>query len=316
MSFKVLVTNEWMVGLVDALRRELPAVEFIVPDTEEQKLAAAADAEVALGSVTAELLAAAPRLKWVQSGSAGVEWIPPELADTDVVVTNTRGAHAATIAEHAFGMLIALARRFDDLRQAQRDKVWLRPAPQPTVGLAGLTMGVIGLGNIGRAIAVRAHAFEMPVIAVDAHPVARPDYVAELGLLDGLDDLLRRADVVAVATPITDATRGMLSAERLALLKPTAYLLGMSRGGIIDEPALVRMLREGSLAGAGLDVTAVEPLPADSELWDAPNILISPHSSPTSARTGELVGTMIRRNLQRYLAGEPLENVVDKSLKY
>ncbi len=316
MSLKVLVTNEWIVGFVDALRRELPAVEFIVPDTEEQKLAAAADAEVALGSVTAELLAAAPRLKWVQSGSAGVEWIPPELADTDIVVTNTRGAHAATIAEHAFGMLIALARRFDDLRQAQRDKVWLRPAPQPTVGLAGLTMGVIGLGNIGRAIAVRAHAFEMPVIAVDAHPVARPDYVAELGLLDGLDDLLRRADVVAVATPITDATRGMLSAERLALLKPTAYLLGMSRGGIIDEPALVRMLREGALAGAGLDVTAVEPLPADSELWDAPNILISPHSSPSSARTGALVGTMIRRNLQRYLAGEPLENVVDKSLKY
>ena len=316
MSLKVLVTNEWIVGFVDALRRELPAVEFIVPDTEEQKLAAAADAEVALGSVTAELLAAAPRLKWVQSGSAGVEWIPPQLADTDIVVTNTRGAHAATIAEHAFGMLIALARRFDDLRQAQRDKVWLRPAPQPTVGLAGLTMGVIGLGNIGRAIAVRAHAFEMPVIAVDAHPVARPDYVAEVGLLDGLDDLLRRADVVAVATPITDATRGMLSAERLALLKPTAYLLGMSRGGIIDEPALVRMLREGALAGAGLDVTAVEPLPADSELWDAPNILISPHSSPSSARTGELVGTMIRRNLQRYLAGEPLENVVDKSLKY
>ena len=316
MSLKVLVTNEWIVGFVDALRRELPAVEFIVPDTEEQKLAAAADAEVALGSVTAELLAAAPCLKWVQSGSAGVEWIPPELADTDIVVTNTRGAHAATIAEHAFGMLIALARRFDDLRQAQRDKVWLRPAPQPTVGLAGLTMGVIGLGNIGRAIAVRAHAFEMPVIAVDAHPVERPDYVAEVGLLDALDDLLRRADVVAVATPITDATRGMLSAERLALLKPTAYLLGMSRGGIIDEPALVRMLREGALAGAGLDVTAVEPLPADSELWDAPNVLISPHSSPTSARTGELVRTMIRRNLQHYLAGEPLENVVDKSLKY
>jgi len=316
MSLTVLVTNEWIVGFVDALRRELPAVEFIVPDTEEQKLAAAADAEVALGSVNAELLAAAPRLKWVQSGSAGVEWIPPELADTDIVVTNTRGAHAATIAEHAFGMLIALARRFDDLRRAQRDKVWLRPAPQPTVGLAGLTMGVIGLGNIGRAIAVRAHAFEMPVLAVDAHPVARPEYVAELGLLDGLDDLLRRADVVAVATPITDATRGMLSAERLALLKPTAYLLGMSRGGIIDEAALVRMLREGALAGAGLDVTAVEPLPADSELWDAPNILISPHSSPTSARTGELVGAMIRRNLRRYLAGEPLENVVDKSLKY
>ena len=128
----------------------------------------------------------------------------------------------------------------------------------------------------------------MRVIAVDAHPVAQPDYVAELGLLDGLDELLRRADVVAVAVPITAATRGMLSPERLALLKPGAYLLVLSRGGIVDEPALARMLRDGPLAGAGLDVTSVEPLPADSELWDTPNILISPHSSPVSARTNEL----------------------------
>ena len=213
-------------------------------------------------------------------------------------------------------MLVYLARRFEDLRQAQRDKIWLRPPPQPTVALAGMTMGVIGLGNIGRAIAVRAHAFEMRVIAVDAHAVAQPEYVAELGLLDGLDDLLRRADVVAVAVPITDATRAMLSPERLALLKPGAYLLALSRGGIVDEPALARMLREGSLAGAGLDVTAVEPLPADSELWDTPNILISPHSSPASARTAELVTTIMRRNLAHYLAGEPLDNLVDKKLGY
>ena len=316
MGMKVLVTNEWIGRFVEQMRHEFPAVQFIVPDSSEQNLAAAADAEVAFGSVTAELLAAAPRLKWVQSASAGVEWMPPELADTDIVVTNTAGAHAATIAEHAFGMLIALARRFDDLRQAQRDKVWLRPPPQPTVGLAGTTMGVIGLGNIGRAIAVRAHAFEMRVIAVDAHAAPQPDYVAELRLLDGLDDLLRRADVVAVATPITDATRGLLDPERLALLKPTAYLLAMSRGGIVHESALARMLREGALAGAGLDVTAVEPLPTDSELWDAPNLLISPHSSPVSALTNELVGAIMRRNLAHYLAGEPLNNVVDKKLRY
>ena len=118
------------------------------------------------------------------------------------------------------------------------------------------------------------------------------------------------------SVPITDATGGMLSPERLALLKPGAYLLVLSRGGIVDEPALARMLREGTLAGAGQDVTAVEPLPADSELWDAPNILISPHSSAVSARTFELVTTIVRRNLTHYLAGEPLENLVDKSLGY
>ena len=313
---KILVTNSWIARHVEEIRGDFPAVEFVIPDGDADMIAAAADAEVAFGSVTAELLAAAPRLKWVHAASAGVEWMPSELAATDIVVTNTRGAHASTIAEHGFGMLVYLARRFEDLRQAQRDKVWMRPPPQPTVALAGLTMGVIGLGNIGRAIAVRAHAFEMRVIAVDAHPVAQPEYVAELGLLDGLDDLLRRADVVAVAVPITAATRGMLSPERLALLKPGAYLLVLSRGGIVDEPALARMLREGSLAGAGLDVTAVEPLPADSELWDTPNILISPHSSPVSARTNELVTTIMRRNLAHYLAGEPLENLVDKSLGY
>ena len=143
----------------------------------------------------------------------------------------------------------------------------MQPAPAGTMGVSGLTMGVIGLGHIGRAIAVRAHAFDMKVIAVDVHEVPKPDYVAELRLLDGLDDLLHRADVVAVATPITDRTRGMLGPRELALLKQSAFLLVMSRGGIVDEPTVVRMLREGTLAGAGLDVTAVEPLPADSELW-------------------------------------------------
>ena len=140
--------------------------------------------------------------------------------------------------------------------------------------------------------------------------------MAELRLLDGLHDLLRRADVVAVATPITAGTRGLLGPEELALLKPGAYLLVMSRGGIVDEPTLVRLLRDGTLAGAGLDVTAVEPLPADSELWDAPNIIITPHSSPVSAQTHAAVTAILRRNLSHYLAGEPLENVVDKKLGY
>jgi phosphoglycerate dehydrogenase-like enzyme len=177
-------------------------------------------------------------------------------------------------------------------------------------------MGIIGLGNIGRAIAKLAHAFEMNVIAVDAHEVPRPDYVSELGLLDGMDGLLRRSDVVVVATPITAETRGMLGAEQLALLKPSAYLMVMSRGGIIDEAALARMLREGRLAGAGLDVTATEPLPPESELWDAPNIFITPHCSPASKQTGELVVKICRENLARYLSNEPLSHVVDKRLGY
>ena len=248
---KILVTNSWVTPHVEEIRGDFPTVEFVIPGSDEDKTAAAADAEVAFGSVTAELLTAAPALKWVHAASAGVEWMPPELAATDIVVTNTRGAHASTIAEHGFGMLVYLARRFEDLRQAQRDKIWLRPPPQPTVALAGMTMGVIGLGNIGRAIAVRAHAFEMRVIAVDAHAVAQPEYVAELGLLDGPPGrpVAARRHVVAVAVPITRChARPAEPGQRLALLKPGAYLLALSRGGIVDEPALAR-IAAGRLPG-------------------------------------------------------------------
>ena len=314
---RILVPNDWMESFLDELKREFPSVEFISRQTPEEVLAAAAGVEVVFGQVDAELLAAARQLKWIQAGSAGVEWMEraPALKDTDIVVTNARGAHAATIAEHTFGLLVHLARRFDLLAQAQRDRAWLRPAPR-SVGLSGLTMGIIGLGNIGRAIAVRARAFEMDVIAVDVHRIAQPEYVSELRLLDGLHDLLRRSDVAVVATPITSQTRGMLGPEQLALLQPAAYLLVVSRGGIVHEPTLLHMLRNGKLAGAGLDVTAVEPLPADSELWDAPNIIITPHNSPTSSQTQAGVTAILRRNLAHYLAGEPLENVVDKNLGY
>ena len=307
---RVLVTDDWGMRYVDEIREDFPGLEVVREP--------AADIEVVIGRIVPEDLGRLPQVKWIQALSAGVEWLRevPALAESEVVVANARGAHAATIAEHTFGMLIFLSRRFDVLYRGQQERVWMSPAPEGTVGLSGLTMGIVGLGSIGRAIAERARGFAMRVIAVDAHELPRPDYVAELRLLDGLDDLLRRSDAVAVATPITDRTRGMLGARELALLKPSAYLLVMSRGGIVDEPTVARMLREGLLAGAGLDVTAVEPLPADSELWDAPNIIITPHSSPVSEQTHAAVTAILRRNLSHYLAGEPLENVVDKKLGY
>jgi phosphoglycerate dehydrogenase-like enzyme len=140
--------------------------------------------------------------------------------------------------------------------------------------------------------------------------------VTELRLSDGLHDLLRRADVVAVTTPYTPQTAGMLGAEQLRLMKPTAYLLVVSRGGIVDEDVLVEMLREGRLAGAGLDVTATEPLPKDSPLWDAPNLLLTPHCSGRSAYTSATATAIFHENLRRYLAGEPLTNRVDLKLGY
>lgn len=314
---KVLITAPWVNQYADELRASFPSVEFIDGQKPEDALRNAADAEIIFGTVTSELLAASAKLRWIGFPAAGVEWMQhvPALIESDVAVTNARGAHATTIAEHTMGMLVFLARGFDVLFKAQQEKQWLWP-PRPSTGLVGMTMGIIGLGQLGRALAVRAKAFEMNIIAVDAHPVAKPDYVSELGLLDALPDLLRRADVVVVMPPITAETRGMIGPEQLALIKRGAYLLVISRGGIVHEPTVVQMLKDGHLAGAGFDVTAVEPLPADNELWTAPNIFITPHCSPSSEQTRKNVTAILKENLTRYLAGEPLMNLVDKKLGY
>lgn len=316
---KLLVTTNYMNLQAQELGKEFPQVQFVIATTPEAQMKEIVDADAAVGYVTQEVFLAAKKLRWIQSASAGVEWMrnAPALVESDVTVTNMKGAHASTIAEHAFGMLVFLARKFAYLYEKQKAHEWLSFGQgMEYFGLAGLTMGVVGLGQIGRAIAKRANAFDMEVIAVDLHPVAKPEYVAELGQLDQLPDLMRRADVVAIATPITPETRGMITAELLRSMKPNAYLLVMSRGGIVDEPTLVQMLQEGKLAGAGLDVTAVEPLPKDNPLWDAPNVIITPHCSPTSAQTAGNTKTILRENLKHFLAGEPLVNVVDKRLGY
>lgn len=315
---KVVITTPWVGHYVDMFRDAFPQVEFVTGSTPDEVIAVGADAEVAFGPVDQKLLEGLKGLKWIASASAGVEWMrnAPGLPATDIAVTNTRGAHASTIAEHTFGMLVHLARRFDELYEAQKRHEWIRGANLPFTGLAGLTMGIVGLGNIGRNIASRAKAFEMNVIAVDAHPVAKPDYVSELGLLDGLDDLLAKSDVVVVTVPITPETRGMIGARELGLLKDSAIFMVVSRGGIVDEAALIETLQSGRLLGAGLDVADTEPLPADNPLWDAPRLFITPHCSPTSRQTHANVMNMMQTNLRHFLAGEPLENVVNKSLGY
>lgn len=315
---KILVTAPWSEQQVEELQKAFPKIEFVVAKTPEALMAAAAEAEVVFGRLGYEPFLAAKKLRWIQSSSAGVEWMQelPVLADSEVIVTNTRGAHAITIAEHTFGMLICLARGFGSFFKAQQQRVWLRPLERAPVGLAGLTMGVIGLGQIGRAIADRAHAFGMTVIAVDAHEVSPPAYVSQFWLLEGLPELLRQADVVVVATPYTPETEGMLGLEQLSLMKPSAYLLVVSRGGIVDETALAKLLKEERLAGAGLDVQAVEPLPEDSDLWEAPNLILTPHCSGMSKQTTAMVIGICRDNLTRYLNGEPLNNLVDKRRGY
>ena len=315
---KLLVASPWSQERIEEAQKTFPQVQFSVAANQDDILREIVDAEAVFGAINREAFLAAKQLKWIQNTGAGVERLAriPEIAESDVTVTNTRGSHAATIAEHGFGLLISLTRQLPSLLDAQREHNWTRPFSGPQVGLTGLTLGVVGMGNIGRAIAKRGHGFEMEVIGVDINEVPKPDFVTELRLLDGLDDLMQRSDVVAVAAPITPETAGMLGPEQLRLMKPTAHLIVVSRGGIIDEDTLMQMLNDGQLAGAGLDVTATEPLPQDSPLWDTPNLLITPHCSGGSTQTAAAGKAIFYDNLRRYLAKEPLTNLVDLKRGY
>lgn len=301
------------------LRREFPDVRFIIAAARADVAANIADADGMFGTLTNEEFQRAGKLRWIQSGGAGVEWLwrIPTIADSPVVVTNMRGAHAVTIAEHTFGFLLTLTRQLRAFEQFQVREEWARgQINDRLVGLKGLTMGIVGFGNIGRAIARRATGFEMAVLAVDAQPVSPAEGVAEVWPLSRLDDLCRAADVLTIAAPITPETRGMIGAVQIGLLKPGSYVLAMSRGGIVDEAALIVALQSGHLAGAGLDVTAVEPLPPGDPLWQAPNLIITPHNSPTSRLTSDLVWSIFHENVGRFVRGEPLTNVIDKRRGY
>jgi phosphoglycerate dehydrogenase-like enzyme len=289
-------------------------MQFIVPERGTPMAPLIGDVDAVYGQVTADDFPSAHQLRWVQSPSAGVEWMwrVPGLQTSEVQVTNMRGAHAATIAESTFAFLLCQTRELAGFQRHQQEHKWGRGELTPG-GIKGLTMGIIGFGNIGRAIARRATGFEMRVLAVDAEAVPPGEGVEEVWPLARLNDLCREADVLAISAPITPSSRGMVGAEQIRLMKRGAYVLQMSRGAIVNEAALVDALEEGRLAGAGLDVTETEPLPVGDPLWTAPNLMVTPHTSAASALTTDLVWSILSENVGRFVRGEPLMNLVDKA---
>lgn len=262
---------------------------------------------------------AGERLRWVHSTGAGVETILaiPGVVESEIVVTNTRGAHAPFVAEHAFALMLSLTRCLPEFGQAQRDHVYRAFGRGVTMdSLYGKRILIIGMGNIGSAIARRALGFEMHVIGLD---VRVPDVISgETPILsiEHLDHELRQADVVVVTVPRTAETEGMLDARRIGLLKDGALLIGVSRGRIVDEEALAARLREGSLAGAGLDVFSEEPLPPEHFLWDTPRLVMTPHCAPNSPSTRDREFEITVENIRRFVEDEPLLNVCDKVAGY
>ena len=272
------------------------------------------EVEILYGFISEEDLPGATSLRWVQQPHAGIEgFMYPAFKASDIVLTNCRGLYGPQIAEHAFALLLALTRRIPAQLEFMQRRHWERV---PCVELAGTTLGIIGLGGIGRAVAVRAKAFEFEVIAVDAEPVEQSAGVDRLGGMDWLPELLARAQAVVICCPSTPETHQLLGREEFARMPRGSYLINVSRGRIIDEEALVDALRSGQLAGAGLDVTYEEPCPPESPLWTEENAILTSHSAGASQHIRRRAMQLFVDNLHRWVRGEPLVNVVDKSKGY
>ena len=274
-------------------------------------------AQVILGNVPAAMLHGSPALEWLQTNSAGVEpYIQPGVLAGDTLLTNATGAYGLAIAEHMLGMLLELFKKLELYRDAQKSGAWQSQGAVKAV--YGSTVLVLGMGDIGGEFAARCKALGAKVIGVRRSPRPCPEYADEVHLLEDLDSLLPQADVVAITLPGTDATRGLMSRERLAKMKEGAVLLNVGRGFIVDTEALCDALERGHLFGAGVDVTDPEPLPPTHRLWNIPTAVVTPHISGFYhlRETHERIVGIFLENLRHFQAGEPLRNLVDFATGY
>ena len=317
---KALLLAEFGKPFYPRLRELFPDVDFVEADSPEEIEREVVDAEVVFGYLTGSQFEAARNLKWIQTLDAGMEGLfnsVPGIADTDIMVTNAQGAGAPMIGEHAVTMILMFARGMDRFAAKQRAGSWDQEYGSSIVQVAmGKTVGVIGLGKSGMEAAWRCKALGMNVIAVDRHDVDGEPVVEDVWGLDRLGDLLEQSDFVVVTLPYTPENENMLGAAELAKMKSTAYLIVTSRGRIVEHGALVAALRNGVIAGAGLDAVVEEPLPSDNELFALDNVVITPHIAGNSPELDERTYDVFERNMRRYISGDPLRNVVDKGLRY
>jgi phosphoglycerate dehydrogenase-like enzyme len=267
--------------------------------------------EAVVGHVPPDVLVKAPRLRWVHSPSAGVDAdLTPEMLASEVVLTSSAGNGGISLAEHSILLMLMLNRDVPRWMRAQAEHRWDHYRHGE---LAGRTVGIYGLGNSGLDLALKAKAFHMRVLGVRRRAGQPAPNVDELC---DLDRLLAESDFVVVTTPRTPSTVGVFGRDAFARMKPTAYFICISRGGIADDQALLEALRTGQIAGAGLDAHGLEPLPPDSPFWSLPNVVVTPHNGAASDGTLRRHQEIVADNIRRFVAGEPLRNVVDKAAGY
>lgn len=339
METKVLMTmrfTEEQLARVRAVSPRLVVVQKSLPEGADFNDTSAlfdGDEEIFYGMIPPRDLSRAPRLRWVQLHSAGINHLRDHpIWQSDVRVTTASGIHAVPIGELAIALMLALARKIPLMTRLQMRSEWPRGKWNLFLGteLRGKTLGIVGYGSIGREVArIAKHGFAMRVLAMTRsgdhrdHGYHEPGVGDPEGMLPDawftraqLLDLLTSSDFVLIAAPLTDETRGMIGERELRAMKPTAFLVNIARGGIVDERALVRALQERWIAGAALDVFEHEPLPADSALWQLDNVIIAPHIAAATPHYDDRAVELFCENLRRYLRGDALLNVVDMTKGY
>lgn len=291
----------------EKLIRDFPSCSFRFgpPNdfTDEEIMAA----DVLVGQFNDQQMRVARNLKWLQASTVGLDryygYIDPE----KTIVTNSQNLFNQCMGEHTFAMMIAYSRSILLQRDSQMKHEWfLHDIP---MDLFDRTVAIVGLGGIGSDVAKKCKAFDMHVLGIRRNTANKPDYVDEIFTFDDLDTVLSRADYLILAVPLTEQTKHMINRETLARMKPTAYLLNVGRGELVDTDALIEALQNKTIAAAGLDTVYPEPLPADNPLWSMPNVLITPHVANLSPTTNRFRFRFYYEQIRRYLAGEPLENV-------
>jgi len=308
--------------LLTAIRQRYPQMHVVHLVDYERLAEEIADADILVGfSLRPEQFAAAKKLKWIHCLAAGLSQLMyPELRQSPVIITNARGVHAPAMAEHTLGLMLALARRLPSALHYQQQRQWAQQEiwdeqPHP-IELSGRTLTIVGYGAIGKAVAERAHALGMRIVGVKRDVSQGGEGADTVFAADKLIEALAEADFVVLAVPETPATQHMFAAAQFAAMKPTAYFLNVARGSLVDTAALLEALRNKRIAGAALDVAEVEPLPADSPLWELDNLIVTPHLAAVSERLWHRQAALLLDNLDRFFTGRELLNLVDKQRGY
>jgi phosphoglycerate dehydrogenase-like enzyme len=305
------VTRGWIGGRGDA--PDSPRIKALESTFAER----IGDTEVILGlRLPANVTDLAPHLTWVHSFGAGIDQMPfTSILSKGITITNSSGLSSPPIAEFCMGLVLMHAKRMVERIDIQRQHAWTRVV---NLGLAGSTLGIVGPGHIGTEVARRAAAFDMRVLATRRSfvPGAVTPYVDEVFPRERMNEMLAQCDYVVVAVGLTDETRRMFGAAEFAAMKPGCFFINVARGSVVDEQSMVQALKDGPMGGAGLDVFEREPLPPESELWDLPNVIISPHNSAGTSGSLGRAFDFFCDNLSRYLKSEPMQNVIDPNKGY